>query len=187
MGRYICNNIDIPEFDDYRDWLISQVADRSHRDYISVLSHLFEREFTWILPMDENRATDGIGLRYEWLTFVGDSDFEELESVFGRTPCSVLEFLIALSVNWEHEITYDFKKGDRSVEWFWLMLSNLGLLDYPDYDYNKEDVDEIVDIFLERSYEKNGEGGIFPLKTSTIDQTKCEIWIQLQNYLLENW
>lgn len=175
MGNYI---------EDYLNWLLNRVNYSGHSvgDYIYLLTYLFEREFTWSIPMDENRAKDGVGLRYEYC-----EEYNVDEEVFGQKPCSVLEFMIALSVNWEHEITYDFRKGDRSNKWFWLMLDNLGLLDYPDYEFDGRNVEKIVDIFLNRSYQKNGEGGMFPLKTGKMDQTRCEIWMQLQNYLIENW
>lgn len=176
MGEYVYYG---PEFEGYFDELVERVDNKKvdAYDYTLLLGYLFAREFTWLIPMDENRAEDGLGLRYE----------HGLHDSYDHKPCSVLEVLIALSVNWEHEITYDFKKGDRSSDWFWEMLDNLGLLNYPDYRFDRENVEEIVDIFLNRTYQKNGEGGIFPLKTGINDQRKCELWIQLQNYLLENW
>ena len=170
MGTY--------NYADYYRWLVERVDDRRHlaRRYSNVLGYLYDKEFTWIIPMDENRAKDGTGLRYEF-----DENFDD------DSPCSVLEFLIALAVNWEHEITYDFRKGDRSSEWFWLMVENLGLLDYPDYNFDEFEVNEIVDIFLNRDYQSNGQGGIFPLRESEVDQTSCDIWMQMQSYVLENW
>ena len=167
---------------DYFEWLLDKVRYKFVRtdDYRLLLSYLFYREFTWLIPFDSNRAENGIGLRYE---------FETEHGFCGRNvdePCSVLEMLIALARDWEHEITYDFHKGDRSAKWFWTMIDNLGLLNYPDFEFNEYEIEEIIDVWLTRKFSKSGEGSIFPVKNWGSDQKQLEIWLQLQNYVLEN-
>ena len=98
----------------------------------------------------------------------------------------VLEMLLALARDWEHEITYDFHLGDRSPQWFWTMVGNLGLLNYPDYEFNLNEVEEIVDVWITRKFSKSGDGSIFPVKNWGSDQRKLEIWLQLQNFVMEN-
>ena len=166
---------------EYFSWLLDSIETSyiDTREYSKLLFYLFDKEFVWLIPNDSNRALDAMELRYEFLK--GGSD-PELDS----RPCSVLEVLVRLSIDWEHEITYDFKKGDRSSKWFWVMLNNLGLLEYTDFEFDLGCVDEIVEIWLNRSYQKNGKGGIFPVKNGNVDQTKVEIWLQLQNFVLEN-
>ena len=166
---------------EYFAWLLNFI-DNSYvniRQYNALLLYLFDKEFIWMIPNDSNRALDAMELRFE---FLNGYQNEELD----LRPCSVLEVLIRLAIDWEHEITYDFHKGDRSSKWFWTMVGNLGLLEYTDDEFDIEMVDNIVENWLNRSYQKNGEGGIFPIKNGNVDQTKVEIWLQLQNFVLEN-
>jgi hypothetical protein len=169
----------------YFEWLLDKT--RCHYvntdNYRSLLEYLFNYPFTWSIPFDSNRAENGIGLRYEFESecgFVGRTDDE---------PCSVLEVLIALARDWEHEITYDFHKGDRSAQWFWTMVGNLGLLEYPDSRFSPgimDEIEEILEVWLTRKFSKSGMGSVFPVKNWYGDQRKVEIWMQLQNYVMEN-
>ena len=113
-------------------------------------------------------------------------------------PCTVLEMLIALAIRCESDIMHDDACGDRTRLWFWEMIKNLGLIDYTDdaYMYDKSgsfdsEVNHIIDIFLERRYDKHGRGGAFPLRKYRTnyysDQRKVEIWYQLSAWLIENY
>ena len=164
----------------YFEWLLDQTRCRFVKtdDYRLLLEYLYLREFTWTIPFDSHRADNGLGLRYEFASEYGYLDEDR--------PCTVLEVLIALARDWEHEIVYDFHKGDRSAQWFWTMINNLGLLDYPDWSFEEDIVDEIINIWLERRFEKNGNGSPFLVKVVNRDQRRIELWLQLQDYLLEN-
>lgn len=169
----------------YFEWLLDKTRCRyvNTDDYSRLLEYLFNYEFTWSIPFDSNRADNGIGLRYE---------FESETGFMGRTddePCSDLEMLIALARDWEHEITYDFHKGDRSAQWFWTMIDNLGLLEYPNWSISPgvmEEIDEILDVWHTRKFSETGMGSPFPVKNWYGDQKTVEIWMQLQNYVIEN-
>lgn len=159
-------------------WLLEliKIRDVNTDEYSMLLEQLFNTEFTWTIAHDSNRATDGLNLRYEFArTYNG-----------GGAPCSVLEVLIALARNWEHEITYDFKLGDRSALWFWVMLENLGLLDYTNDAYDEEIIGEKLVIWLKRKFTRNGYGSPFPVKSGGRDQRTIEMWLQLQDFVLEN-
>ena len=43
-----------------------------------------------------------------------------------------------------------------------------------------------LDGFINRQYEANGEGGLFPLKGVCEDQREVEIWYQMNAYLYEH-
>lgn len=168
---------------DYFDWLYETVAGRRDGNskkisYKKLLSALHIREFYFILPMDENRAMDGIDLRsrfaYECKKY---SEKEVIEYLDG--PCSVLEMMIALTLRIEDEIIGD------STQWFWLMIFNLGLNDMMDTTFDREKVGKIIDIFLERKYEKDGKGGLFIIKNRVEDLRNVEIWYQMQWYIGE--
>ena len=54
---------------DYFEWLYNLVCDglyAGRNSYRKLLMFLHNTEFTWTIPMDENRASDGIDLRYRF-------------------------------------------------------------------------------------------------------------------------
>lgn len=63
---------------------------------------------------------------------------------------SVLEMLIALSIRLEEHIMDDPEIGDRTGQWFWNMITNLGLGSMDDRKFNENRVEDIVTRFLER-------------------------------------
>ena len=70
---------------EYFNWLCDIVCKDRFSEKISyrkLLSHLHSREFTYILPMDVNRAVDGENLRYRFsLSF--DYEFRiNFDSIF---------------------------------------------------------------------------------------------------------
>ena len=105
------------------------------------------------------------------------------------TPCSVLEMLIALAQRIEY-ILADPVFDDRTQQWFWGMIENLGLEPFANNDFyaveKKYHNNIILDRLLERRYLRTGTGGLFPLRTVHEDQTKIEIWYQMMAYLDEN-
>ena len=93
--------------------------------YERLLRYLYAREFIVLVPMDENRAKDGIDLRYR---FAYDNGLSKVEvKMLDRTPCSVLEMMVALAVRCEEHIMNNDDEGDRTGLWFWKMIDNLGL------------------------------------------------------------
>lgn len=144
--------------------------------YILLMGALFKREFYWTIEMDENRAEDGKELRSEFNADIS----EELNG-----PCNLLELLIGLARRWYQETRSD-GENDRSKEYFWCMISNLGLLEYTDECFDEEKVRKILDIFVDREYCKDGVGGLFPVKDAKKDFREVELWYQLQEYLIEN-
>ena len=73
--------------------------------------------------------------------------------------------------------------GDRTGYWFWLMIDNLGLGNMVNSQFDSTKVDNIIDNFLNRTYEKNGKGGLFTIRNCDTDLRKVEIWYQLCWYL----
>lgn len=159
---------------DYFDWLSDTVCgERFPNDisYKKLLMHLHNTEFRYSISKDGNRADDGINLRYRFSGHLWPG------------PCSVLEMMIALVLRFENDIMDDPKIGDRSRQWFWKMIHSLGLNDMTDDRYDRKYVDYVLDRFLERDFEPNGEGGLFTIKNCKFDLRTVEIWHQLCWYL----
>jgi len=74
-------------------------------------------------------------------------------------PCSLLEMLVALSLRAEESIACDDEIGDRTGQWFWSMITNLGLGAMYDWRYDDVYVDYCIDRFLSHDYAPNGQVG----------------------------
>lgn len=179
-----------PGFDirqDYFEWLCELVhVDQENASWWILMKDLHHRTFYAIVPHDENRAGDGIDLREEYLRVMRYPEYLEIGE-----ECSVLEMLIGLARRIDFELSdpYSNNTTDNTAYWFWEMLDNLGLTIFDDASYVEcggvRHVDKIIDRFLRRSYRRNGEGGLFPLKNTRDDQRKTEIWYQMSAYLTE--
>ena len=170
---------------DYRMWIF----ERMHGDGYSILfDFLYDSEFTWCIPQDANRASDGRYLRatFEYETGVACPDGWE------EWPCNVLEMLCALCMKLEDMILYDPPDGTEDAsDIFWTMLGNCGLAIFDDeyllaaggraFDELKDTLERV----LEREYYPDGVGGFFPLKHPREDQRYVEIWYQANAFAIE--
>lgn len=170
---------------DYFDWMCSLVCDENYTkklSYRKLLNFLDNMDFTYQLVMDSNRFEDGIELRYRFGYECGYKSSIISQYIDDR-PCSVLEMLIALSIRLEEHIMDDPDVGDRTGQWFWNMITNLGLKSMDDRKFDEEYVEDIITKFLERDYEPNGDGGLFTLENCKYDLRTVEIWYQACWYL----
>lgn len=168
----------------YLEWLYRQVASvrlrNPTRTYWSLLRHLYSKEFVSLVPNDDNRVEDGRDLRYEFI----EAEQIEPDHEWLSFKCSILEMLIGLA----RRAAFEAYEGS-SRDWFWIFIKNLDLEDLNDDRYRDnetaEEVDEILDQLVMRTYAANGRGGLFPLKEPDEDQRTKELWFQLAAYLLE--
>lgn len=154
-----------------------------HYSFKKLLRYLYDTEFEYSIAMDKNRASDGISLRSRFASYYC-IDNEDIEYYIPQ-PCSVLEMMIALAVRCEENIMDDPKKGNRTNQWFWGMISSLGLNGMFDDRFDEEYVEEVVNRFLDRNYEPDGRGGLFTVRHCDYDLRDVEIWTQLLWYLDE--
>lgn len=167
---------------DYFEWLWNFTKCRGHSQNRKIITLLHNIEFRYSIPMDANREEDGIDLRYRFITEVGiPKNYQEVYAYLDG-PCSVLEMMIALAIRCEESIMDDPDIGDRTSEWFWLMMKNLGLDYMSDRKFDRDIAEEKVSIFLDRRYKRNGEGGLFVVNGRR-DLRKVEIWYQMCWYL----
>ena len=162
---------------DYFEWLYEIVCNGRFEGAISyrqLLIFLHDTEFIYFVPYDENRAAEGVALRYRYCLL---HECEHLESYL-TGPCSVLEMLVALAIHAEN-IMDDPTKGDRTSQWFWSMITNLGLGSMSDGNFNEWLVNDVITRFLERDYDSDGRGGLFTVKNWNRDMRTAEIWHQL--------
>lgn len=168
--------------DEYFSWMCDQVCGERFSDAISyrkLLSFLHNVEFVWILPMDRNRAEDGLSLRRHFALDVG---YEDHVAEYISGPCSILEMMVALAIHTE-DIMDDYRYGNRTAQWFWGMVRSLGLNGMYDIAYDEEHVQEVVINFLNRDYEPDGRGGLFTIRDCMDDLRDIEISSQRNWYL----
>lgn len=171
---------------EYFNWLFNLVCGEEYSKQLSykkLLTRLHDIEFRYLIPNDRNRAEDGEDLRYRFILMNDYDDEYDLIMDILSSPCSVLEMMIALSIRCEENIMDDPLIGDRTKQWFWGMITNLGLGSMTDARFDRRFVDETIDIFLDREYLPNGKGGLFTIRDCNRDLRDVEIWYQLCWYL----
>lgn len=165
--------------EDYFKWLCNIVCGKRFGrevSYNKLLSFLYSKEFYAVMARDENRASDGIDLRREFMFTSGyDTAMPDLMS----EPCDILEMMVALSLRCERTIMDNPQIGNRTGQWFWQMISSLGLQGMHDKRFDVRLVHEITDTFLERKYDRDGKGGLFTIPNCRDDLRREEIWIQM--------
>ena len=167
--------------EEYFIWLYKQIGNsrlkNPSRTHWSLARQLFTKEFVWIVPNDDNRVEDGRDLRHEFL---------EASEILDPSPewiglgCSFLEMLIGLSRR------LSFETDGEPREWFWQLIENLDIY-HNDQVYNnaiRKQIDDVLERVIWRTYNYNGQGGLFPLEMADSDQRKVEIWYQLGAYLI---
>lgn len=175
----------------YFDWLCNIVSEDLFAEDVSyrkLLMQLHSTPFFFTIQNDRNRALDGIDLRFRFgLDQTGGStrkaeDLADQLSYYLK-DCTVLEMLIALSLRCEENIMDNAEVGDRTIFWFWRMISVLELNGMTDAQYDRDYVEKRLQRFLHREYKPDGEGGLFYLPGVGTDLRRVEIWTQLLWYL----
>lgn len=168
----------------YFEWMYQLVCDERYSrrlSYRKLLIYLHSIDFHYTIGLDGNRAEDGIDLRYR---FGYEESYEEsmISTFLDNHPCSVLEMLVALSIQCEKIMTEPYI-GDRTGQWFWNMIVNLKLGSMTDSNFDRKYVNERIGIFTEREYGRDGDGGLFTIKHCKHDLRNVEIWYQMCWYL----
>lgn len=159
----------------YFVWLGKKVG--MGADHSKLMKMLGTIEFKWKLPLDENRAFDGLKLRNEYTGKGGiiSKDLAEL-------GCSVLEMLVGLSVRIERDLM-GTPGDDHPERWFWEMLENLGVAEQNDDDFDNIFVSKVVTNWMFGA----GKDNIFVLKQHGKEFKNLQIWDQMMAYLNENY
>ena len=172
---------------EYLDWMYNRVCnDRYSKKtrYRNLFAYLYNTDFEYTMPMDGNRAEDGVNLRYRFGREQGYPD-SMVASHLDDRPCSVLEMMIALAIRCETYIMDNSEYGDRTGQWFWEMIVCLGLGHMTDENFDDGYADTIMDIFMNRKYAKNGKGGLFEIHDPSKDMRQTDIWYQMCFHLNE--
>jgi hypothetical protein len=182
--------------EEYFLWLYSLVDTHRKTSYIKLCRELHKIPFTWFVPNDDNRCSDGLSLRDEFIELRGlDETHLEVEYLL-KGECTFFEMLVGLARRMEFTM-YDLNPNrDKTPRWFMELIHNLGFNEHDDSTSREELLDEMVvtkifekvDTVLSRQYDFFGTGSLFPLKKRPPkDMSRVELWYQLMYYLEENY
>ena len=177
--------------EEYFNWLIEHIGGPEDERVLKnslLLDILFNRVFIWdenLVPMDRNRAADGLDLRHRFVEKytikLHYDDYPNNPKIIpfydepASNKCTILEMLIALAVRCEVSIMGD-NETDNTPKWFWTMIDNLGLRECKDESY----INYILDNFEKHTYDFDGKNGcLFPMKHPREDLRNVEIWYQM--------
>ena len=185
-GMYSTNTEIRFDNDPYFNWLCGRVGITPYRNrYLEMAKCLYSIKWRdGPVELDRNRAMDGLNLRSDYI-----QGHPENANGMNRGQCTMLEFLIALAKRMNFLMSSEHEEH-KTAKYFWIMISNLGLDRCNDdnwYAVNGEfRVEEAMTRLLDRTYDADGKGGLFPLQFITADQRTMEIWYQMQCWLTEN-
>ena len=181
---YLCDLVGL------NGWLGNMEVDmkNGHMTYFFLANALHSKDFTPIVPNDDNRVAWGMRLRHNYALYSSAfSDYSCLERPF----CSFLEMLVALSIAIDQDIMCSpYDDLDRSSDWFWVMMYNLGFDEFVDSRWDGKSaifVDQKLLDLNQRKIGYDGSGGIFPLRDPKSDQRITEIWYQMNAFFIENY
>ena len=172
---------------EYYSWLCNLIkTNQKTKHYWLLANALQEKNFEWSVANDDNRIFEARDLREKFCNFVdipyNDERFSE--------KVSMLELLISLAYRCE-TIMEGEPTNMKMIDWFWRMMSNAGLDIYTDEDFyemhGEIEVNAILKEIINRTYGRDGRGGLFPLRRPKKDQRKVELWYQMNAYLVENF
>ena len=172
--------------DRYFEWL-SQQAMGQDRSYDSLLGFLYNKPYIATIRMDENRAKDGIELRYIFGQELGMNQEDILSDLDSGRDCSMLEMMVGLARRCENQIMLDMEEGAQPERWFHVMLTNLGLVSLTDDQFDSEKADYLTDRFLAHQYSYYGDGSLFSVCHPKQDMRKTDLWYQAMWYFTENY
>ena len=158
---------------EYYKYLVSFIDGGKYKRYSKLLDYLYHTDYIWEYEMDENRAGDGLEFRNYF-----EMDFH-VTNVRISGPCSMLEMMVGLAYRMERELMDDVAYGDRTSQWFWMMINSLGLGYMNNRNFDADMADEIIDTFEHHEYYPNGKGGLFTIEDNPYDLRDEEIWTQM--------
>lgn len=173
--------MNVMENHEYFEWLCNVVnagVEGPFYSYKKLLVRLAQTPYTPSTEYDQDRANDGISLRYSFNNYPNDyigyglnvSPYHSREVVddhIDRGPCSMLEMMISFANKINSRYLYS-AQYDRTFVWFWMMIESLGLARYDDMHFDDTDIYSDVDFILEEfnNYSMTCEEGIWYLNVS---------------------
>lgn len=165
----------------YLRWMMGKVG--LDVCYQAVCMRMNSTDFIPFVGNDDNRAADGIDLRYKYETETGfyPEGYED-------KPCSIFEMMVALALRCDEDVMYDPEVGERVDLWFWEMFTTLGLEEFEGNELDYDIIDDILERLNDRTYDFDGRnGGMFVMNNPPEDLRDVELWYQMMYWLNEKY
>lgn len=179
------SNPSLPLEERYFYWLYNKVCsileENPEENFLGMLEVMYGVPFEWYVPNDDNRAEDGIDLRYEYL-----DEESPATDTFLANDCSMLEMFIGMARR------ISFELGLATDICFWILMDNLNLTgkQFSDEFFSDAEANVVHDAMTtinSRTYDYDGTGGLFPIFDPREDQRKVELWYQMSAFLTERY
>ena len=186
--------LNTPLTNEYYEWLLNEhlhignISFAKQDDvekFADILHLLFTRDYDALLDMDNSRASDGCALRDTFMQEYLKNDMIKLhDNPWNEVKCSVLELMIALCERMTEFFTEFEDTHDIVQELFIDMLKSLGIITDGGFS-SKRVINTIINNFIFRKYDPEGQGSLFNLegKTSDVDWSVVPIWYQMMAYV----
>jgi hypothetical protein len=172
---------DLNEWDNYREWLLHRINFHK-KQYSKLMEIMHNYPYVVYVYMDRNRYEDGV---YQRAEYYRDADLPP--GALNMCPCSVLEMLVGFAKRIDDEwIGCDYGEDPHPQDFFFEMICNLGLKEATNSRISSAKVVKILDIWIKREFDSDGNGSVFPIKNPQKDQRNTELWCQFQEYFHEN-
>lgn len=172
---------------EYFNWLYDIIADEN-KDYRKLCEILHSINYSYGNMYDANRYENGVYMRYRFAQEKGyDHEEPMIASTIDNRDCSMFEMMVALAWHIETDIMANSEEGNRTYLWFEVMLNSLHIDVYEgdSAETNAIDILKAVQLFLNKGYSSNGDGGLFYIPDTNKDLREMEIWYQANEYLIK--
>lgn len=170
---------------DYFEYILEYLAGDGEGDepsYSQLLWILYNYEFRVVVDMDYNRVKNALYLRDHLAEEAG------LRTI-GDDYCSVLDILVHLADRMAFNVDRLSERETGLRCYFWEMIENFGFEECTDGDKNwsEEEVLVVLDDWVDRNYNENGNDTPYPIRHRVKKYQKMELWDQMQIYIEENY
>lgn len=156
---------------------------RQKREYSKLLEYLHSVPFEYSHPLDENRESDGIDLRYRFGYETNEDQAKVAYYLDDKDGCSVLEMMVAMSIRMDDTVDFENKPG----RWFWDMIHSMKLISQTNTYFKESYVQGRLDKISVREYDPEyGYGGFFTINDNRgQDLREVELWCLAMWHLTE--
>lgn len=175
--------------DAYHKWIFKEIIkDKIHDvyNYTSLIRILDSITFVPYDPMDKNRITDAVELRYRFAR-TKDIPDEKIKSTIDEDDPSVFEVMVALALRMYESTTGGFPYPIKSNEIFWMMVENMRLENQTNDECDEQKIRAAVNRMMSHDIQANGNGGMFRISDESRNMRDAELWYQAQWWAIEVW
>lgn len=126
--------------EEYKKYLKNTIVDNEFCCYNVLLERLDSISYE-PNQLNTDRYEDAEQLRIDYGI---DNNIKDVLLYFEDTSITVFEVLVALSMRLEKKVVPNNKKGDRTSQWFWALINDIGLGKQDDDRCDSNIIDGIV-------------------------------------------